>query len=106
MSAPVQSGVLTVEGEELQWQIARPGGSSNMYENYRGLAVELVAEPRQTRPLRLEFPFRTFRWSLPNQKREFEALLEKLVREALAKGWHPYKRGKAFIYEVNNEAAA
>jgi hypothetical protein len=95
-----------VEGEELQWQIARPGGSSNMYENYRGLAVELVAEPGRTKPLRLEFPFRTFRWSMPNQKREFEVLLEKLVREALAKGWHPHKRGKPFVYEVNNEAAA
>jgi hypothetical protein len=106
MPTSTMSGVLIVDGEELQWHIARRGGSSNMYENYRGIAVEVVLEPGRTKPLRLEFPFRTYRWSLPGQRAEFETRLTDLIREGIARGWQPNKRGKPFVLEVEDESAA
>ena len=101
-ASQLTSGVLKIGGDELQWHIARRGGSSSMYDNYRGLAVEIVLDPGKTKPLRIEFPFKTFFWSLPDQKASFERLLLAEVNSAIAEGWSPHKRGKVFIHSASS----
>ena len=77
-----------------------------MYDNYRGLAVDVVLELGSTKPLRLEFPFKEYFWNFPKQKAEFEVRLTKLIHEAISQGWNPEKRGKPFVLKVNDGSDA
>ncbi len=100
MSKVARTGTIQIEGMELTWEIKHLGGSSSMYENYRGLSVCVVLEKSKTKELVITYPFQDYWWAAPSSKTEFLNRLSTSIYEAIDAGWVPTKRGKAFIYAV------
>ncbi|MRR55058.1 MAG: hypothetical protein EG822_11185 [Deltaproteobacteria bacterium] len=100
MSKTPKSGTIEIDGIELAWEIRHLGGASNMYENYRGISVSVVHTKGATKELIINFHFQDYWWALPPSKQEFEDRLTATIKEAIAAGWAPTRRGKAFIFEV------
>ncbi len=97
--ASFSKGLVTIEGVDYAWSIKRLGGVSNSLGDYRGLAVSVCLEPGQTKELVIEFPFDEFEFSAPKSKSSFIDRLRECTQAAMAEGWVPTKRGKAFIYQ-------
>lgn len=91
------SGHISVGHSDFKWQIRHWGGASNAYENHRGIAVSVFAEPGKTKELRIEFSFTAYFFSAPPQQAEFENRLRAAIEAAIEAGWRPSSRGKTFF---------
>src|ERR1043166_9501969 len=91
-------GVINIEGVDYAWTITRLGGVSNSLNDYRGLAVSVSLEPERTKELVIEFPFEEFEFGMPRSKSGLVDRLRGCIETAMAEGWVPDKRGKAFIF--------
>lgn len=100
MSNIPKSGIIKIDGIELNWEIRHLGGASNLYENYRGLSVSVVQARGKTKELIINFHFQDYWWSLPRSKQDFLDRLKSSIKAASDAGWAPTKRGRAFVYEV------
>lgn len=92
-------GVINVQGIDYTWAITRLGGVSNNLNDYRGLAVSVSLEPQRTKELVIEFPYEEYEHMAPRSKSAFLERLRECIEAAMAEGWVPAKRGKAFIYQ-------
>ena len=97
---------VTVDGVKFQWWIhRRPAWCTG--EGWKGLAIAVQPVEFPARKLLLEFrPELDTRIS--SQKRPRPSVSERRltdsIRAALAAGWEPSSRGKAFVYEVDQTA--
>lgn len=98
MSKPKTNGTIKVRNVEYFWEIMHYGGASNMYENYRGIAVSVKLANENLKELLIEFPFSKYKFTKPN-KSIFEKDLLRNIEEALDSGWDPNKRGKKYTYQ-------
>lgn len=64
-------GCISFADLELTWAILHLGGGSNLYDNIRGMAVKIILEPNKTKALVIEFPFKKYFSTLPNQSKSF-----------------------------------
>jgi len=91
---------MTVGEDDLQWRVRHWGGASNAYENHRGISVSVCVEPGRTKELLVEFAFTDYFFKAPPQQAPFERRLRSAVEAAIAEGWRPLSRGRAYLYNV------
>lgn len=94
---------MNVDGTNLCWRlISEPLWSSEL--RYKGLCLSVRAESESQRELIIEYPYprNSFGSPLPLPQRPSLSakMVEADVRRALAAGWNPVSRGKAFVYYV------
>jgi hypothetical protein len=95
------AGSLDIDGTALRWQlISEPQWTS---EGSKGLCFSVTGESEHTlRELVLEYPFEQTGWrpQLPQRPAFSSKMLEADIRKAIAAGWDPASRGKAFVFLV------
>jgi len=93
-----RTGDINVDGVDYVWEVKRYWGASDMYNNYRGLAIRVFIEHNQGRELVIDFPFREFNWRNNPNKAVLVARISQCISEACNGGWDSTKRGKPFVY--------
>ena len=94
-------GVLDVDGTLLQWRlVSEPQWTTE--HGAKGICFSVQAQEGSHRELLLEYPFeQPGRMPMFPQRPAFSAkTLEADVRRAVAAGWEPLSRGKAFLYLI------
>jgi hypothetical protein len=88
-------GATEIEGHKLAWElISEPQHTS---DGYKGLTVSVRAGDATTRELLIEFPYdRTV--FLPQRPTLTPTIVEGEIRAALAQGWNPDSRGRAYVF--------
>lgn len=94
-------GTLSVNGEALAWELLSEPQWSNSGDGYIGMRIGVRAVEAVSRELIIEYPYPTDRQGAPKpvpQRPEVsQPMVERSVEEALAAGWDPQSRGKAFV---------
>lgn len=95
---------MTVDGLALAWELLSEPQWSNSGDGYIGLRVGVRLVDAATRELIIEYPYprdrRGFNKPVPQRPQISQPMVELSVREAIAAGWDPHSRGKAFIYQA------
>jgi hypothetical protein len=89
----------TVDGVDYVWEVKRYWGASDMYNNFRGLAIRVFIEHNRGKELEIEFPFGEYNWHKHPNKATLVTRISQCIPEARHNGWDPSKRGKPFRYE-------
>jgi hypothetical protein len=97
---------ISIDGEVLSWEaLSEPQWSTDGYMGLR-LSVRLAGE--NLRELIVEFPYTNTQHgrprSWPHRPKEFKALLEDAVRQAMDAGWDASSRGRPFTFLVPENA--
>ena len=97
---------VSIDGEVLSWEaLSEPQWSTDGYMGLR-LSVRLANE--NLRELIVEFPYTNTQHgrprSWPHRPKEFKALLEDAIRQAMDAGWNASSRGRPFIFLVPENA--
>jgi len=96
------AGTLTIEGFALAWELLSEPQWSNSGDGYIGMCIAVRVADAARRELIVEYAYPRDRRGLPKpvpQRPEVsEPMVERSVREALAAGWDPQSRGKAFVF--------
>ena len=100
--ARTEAELLRVDGVDYAW--SQRHGWMVFGKGLKALSFSVALHPGRTRELILDFALKVDDDALPpTPKRIQEALLEG-VRGALAAGWDPESRGRAFRYEIGDES--
>jgi hypothetical protein len=96
-------GSMDMDGTILCWRlISEPLWSTE--HKYQGLCVSVQPKDEGQRELIIKYPYPKNKHGsplpLPQRPRISAKMIEADVRQALASGWIPVSRGKAFIYHV------
>ena len=93
---------MTVEGVALVWELLSEPQWSNSGDGYIGMRIGVRVANATTRELVIEYPFPTdrrgFPKSVPQRPEVSQPMVERSVEQALAAGWDPQSRGKAFVF--------
>ncbi|MCD6052354.1 MAG: hypothetical protein K0Q55_3772 [Verrucomicrobia bacterium] len=98
MSRFTPTGEFQLDGCRFGWSIRHYGGSSSMYGELRGVSVSVFLPGQKTRELVLEFHVQDYWFQKPRSTTAFERRLQTCVSAAIAAGWDPESRGKAFRF--------
>ena len=102
-------GPIAVDGVSFHWRLlSEPQWTTE--HGYKGLCVSVQMEDGQHRELVLEYPFpKKCRPNgmrrLPQRPKLSEKAVEAGVRQAMASGWDPDSRGKAFIFQLHGSSS-
>lgn len=96
-------GSISVDGTILSWNLlSEPLWSTE--HGYVGLRIGVRAEDEAHRELILEYPYPKTKGGsalpLPQRPSISAKVIEAGIRYAMASGWDPHSRGKAFIHPV------
>ena len=97
---------MVIEDVPLRWVLASEPQWSNSGDGYKGMcfSVKVLGEAR--RELIIEYPYPKDRSGrplpVPQRPTVTPNLVEGAIREALANGWDPASRGKAFVFYAVN----
>lgn len=92
--------VLTLGGVEYKWLYRHGWGNLRGGAGYYGVSVSVWLEPDRTRELVIDFPFSRFGMRTPPRKALLLEAVLPAIEAALAGGWDPESRGRAYRYEV------
>ena len=98
-------GMIAVDEISLSWKLlSEPQWTSE--HGYKGLCVSVMTEDRRHRELIMEYPFpkkTTGNGSpqIPQRPKVSVKTIEADIRRAIAAGWEPESRGKAFIFRLS-----
>jgi hypothetical protein len=96
-------GLIAVDGVSLSWRLlSEPQWTSE--HGYKGLCISVRTEDGRHRELILEYPFpKKFNSvgvpQVPQRPKFSAKTMEPDVRKAIAAGWDPTSRGKAFTFK-------
>ena len=99
-------GSVVIENVAMHWALTSEPQWSNSGDGYKGMcfSVEVLGEAR--RELIIEYPYPKDRNGRPLPVPQRPTVTPKLVvgaiREALAVGWDPASRGRAFVFYAAN----
>lgn len=95
-------GAFTLDGVPLIWTLLSGPQWSNAGRGYKGLCVSVRAAQLARRELIIEFPYPTDKAGrerpVPQRPEISQAVVEASIRDAVADGWSPESRGKAFLF--------
>lgn len=97
------SGTIAVESLSLHWELlSEPQWSSE--DGYKGACISVRTEDGRHRELILEYPFPQKVTGngipqIPQRPKISVATIEADIRKAIASGWEPESRGKAFLFK-------
>jgi hypothetical protein len=96
-------GLVTIDGINLLWELVSE--PQVIARECRGLRISVQAEGAHNRELILEYPFPAKRNGVglpqvPQRPKFSPKTVEADIHKALAAGWDPASRGKAFIFQV------
>jgi hypothetical protein len=98
-------GLIAVNGVRLSWRLlSEPLWTSE--HGYKGLCISVRTEDAGHRELILEYPMPNKRTGngllqLPQRPKFSIKTIEDGIRQAIAEGWEPESRGKAFVFKVS-----
>jgi len=102
----MNEAIIEVDGTEYEWGIRNyPKYTS---QSWKGLAIEVQPKRHPQRQLVLQFPMEFgSRHSTPHRQRPTisQRRLAECIREAIAAGWDPESRGKAFVHHPDHDAS-
>ena len=99
-------GSVVIENVAMHWVLTSEPQWSNSGDGYKGMcfSVKVLGEAR--RELIIEYPYPKDRngrpLPVPQRPTVTPKLVEGAIREALADGWDPASRGKAFVFYAGN----
>ena len=97
-------GTVTVDGVALHWELVSEPQWSNSGDGYKGLCISVRVVGEARRELIIEYPYPKGRdgrpLPVPQRPPVSPKLVEADIRRALADGWDPASRGKAFVHYV------
>jgi hypothetical protein len=93
------ASILTVNAVAYAWAY-RHRWLVNREKGLQDISVSVSLEPGRTRELILDFSFVGFDLERPPSDTKVARGLESAVRSALAAGWDPESRGRAFRHDV------
>ena len=96
-------GSIPVDGTTLSWNLlSEPLWSTE--HGYVGLRIGVRAEDEAHRELILEYPYPKTKGGsalpLPQRPSISATIIEAEIHRAIAAGWDPHSRGKAFVHQV------
>ena len=97
-------GSVALDGVNLIWQLTSE--PQWLAEGLRGMRISVQVADGHNRELIIEYPFPKKRTSggllpqIPQRPKFSPKTVEADVRKALAAGWDPASRGKAFVFKV------
>jgi hypothetical protein len=101
-------GLIEVDGINLCWiLLSEPQWTTE--HGFKGLCISVRTEDQRHRELILEYPFPTKRKpdglpQIPQRPKFSVKTIEADVRSAMAKGWEPTSRGKAFVFQLSKSS--
>jgi hypothetical protein len=101
----MKGGSVNVDSEEYSWEIHRqPTWVTSGGPRLLGLALKVMPETPKTRKLILEFEISRGHRNMPQHQRFRvpDIRIAQCIREALAAGYEPESRGKAFRFEAGS----
>ncbi len=95
-------GSIAIDGFHFIWRLrSEPQASS---EGWEGLSISVERADGVFRELILEYPFPKTKnwpmWPFPLRPKVSQKSVEASISQAMAAGWNPSSRGKAFTFEV------
>jgi hypothetical protein len=66
----------------------------------KGISISVWREPGRTRELIIDFPFAVFGLDRKPKRTDLIAALRPAIKAAIAAGWKPESRGRAFRFQV------
>jgi hypothetical protein len=97
-------GTVNIDDLVLHWALTSEPQWSNSGDGYKGLCLSVKVAGEARRELIIEYPYPKGRDGRPlpaPQRPPMSAkLVEADIRQALAEGWDPNSRGKAYTYYV------
>jgi len=97
-------GTMTIDGEALAWELLSEPQWSNSGDGYIGMRIGVRAVDTARRELVIEYPYPTDRrgWPkpVPQRPKVSQPMVEQSVQQAIAAGWDPQSRGKAFVFRA------
>lgn len=97
-------GIVCVDGTEFRWAVKREPQWCTA-DGYKGLSLSVHLASGVGRELLLEYPFETQANGMPQLPQRPKVnckSVEDGIRQALADGWEPGARGKAFAVQRSN----
>jgi hypothetical protein len=92
-----------VDGFDLLWTLARDTQWSSR-DDYLGITITVCQAGPARKELILKYPFLGVKpngkWHIPERPKVTPQIVEAGIREAMAAGWSPNSRGKAFTWFV------
>jgi hypothetical protein len=95
---------MNLEGVALTWELLSEPQWSNSGDGRIGMRIGVRAAEAARRELVIEYPYPTDRRGLakpvPQRPEVSQPMVERSVEQALAAGWDPQSRGKAFVFHA------
>lgn len=95
------AGTAAAEGHALHWELVSEPSWSSSARVYKGLCISVRVTGEARRELMIEYPFPTDKGGrplpVPQRPPVSQAMVEQAIGEAVAAGWDPGSRGKAFV---------
>jgi hypothetical protein len=88
---------IDVDDESYSWQ-TRHGWLVDAGRGLKGVSIVVVHEPGRTREVVIDFPFSFFGRDRSPAVAEILVRLRPAIRRAIAAGWRPDSRGRAFRF--------
>lgn len=99
-------GTMEVDGLSLAWELLSEPQYSNSADGRIGMRIGVRVADAARRELVIEYPYPTDRRGFPKpvpQRPEVSRpMVERSVHQAIAVGWDPQSRGKAFVFRAEN----
>lgn len=94
MATSLPKGSFTLDTVRYDWHVRYLAGSSNPYEDARGISIEARLSGVNRKEIIVDFPFKDYGFLRPKNLMQFEDRIKKLVRSAMTHGWDPESKGK------------
>ena len=93
---PLPKGSFDIAGTRYDWAIRHFAGSSSIYEDARGISVEVRLSGITRKELIIDFAFKDYGYGKPRSMGAVENRIRKCAELAMTKGWEPEAKGKPF----------
>jgi len=95
-------GTATMDGIAMTWELTSEPQWSNSGDGYKGMCISVHVANEARRELIIEYPYPTNGdgrpLPVPQRPTITPKIVEASIGEALAAGWDPSSRGKAFVF--------
>lgn len=101
------AGTASLNGVGLTWELISEPQWSNSGGGYKGLCVSVKVTDAVRRELLIEYPYPTdtkgHKLPVPQRPPLSQSIVEASILQAIAAGWDPESRGKAFVFHAPPE---
>lgn len=98
-------GIVSIGEDKYRWELYREPCFSDQ-DGYKGVCISVFSEDLPRRELLLEFPYVHSLARIHRRPKPSDNELIKHIKAAIADGWDPASRGRAFAFQISDDKSA